>query len=219
MGSVRFLGLRGLRRFGYRIAGIRVVATTEGDGSLKPMELEPRSVHIRADRRLVFQVLTAYGGSEQSGLDGYSTRVIEDHGDRKLVEFHTPLRVRNRTDVARTVEWVQLTEPERIDFWLAEGYEEKSIFALSLLEDAFVLDDRDGCTEMTYESRLAVKAPVVGWLLARWVIVPVMSRHMVEHLEDIRGLCEDRAERSRVWPQVECECDLDKERKDLGGLE
>ena len=44
---------------------------------------------------------------------------------------------------------MQLTPPERIDFWLAEGYEERSIFALSLLEDAFVLEDRGGCTEMT----------------------------------------------------------------------
>ena len=204
MGSVRFLGLRVLRRFGFRIAGIRVVAATEGDGSLKPVELEARSVHIRADRRLVYQVLKAYGGSEQSGLDGYSTRVIEDHGDRKLVEFHTPLKVRNSTHVARSVEWVQLVPPERIDFWLATGYEERSIFALSLLEDAFVLDAEGGCTEMRYESRLAVKAPVVGWLLARWVIVPVMSRHMVEHLEEIKVMCEARAVRSRVWPQGEC---------------
>ena len=154
-----------------------------------------------ADRRLVYQVLTAYG---QSGLDGYSTRVMEDHGDRKLVEFHTPLKVHNRTHVARTVEWVRLTEPERIDFWLAAGYEEKSIIALSLLEDAFVLEDRGGCTQMTYESRLAVQVPVIGWLLARLIIGPVMSRHMVEHLADIKALCELRSVRSRVWPQVEC---------------
>ena len=170
---------------------------------MKPITLEPRSIHIRADQRLVFQVLTAYG---QSGLDGYSTRVLEDHGDRKLVEFHTPLRVRNSTHVARTVEWVQLTEPMRIDFWLAEGYEEKSIFALSLLEDAFVLKAQAGCTEIRYESRLAVKAPVIGRLLARLVIGPVMSRHMAEHLGDIKALCEARAVRSRVWPQQECSC-------------
>ena len=168
---------------------------------MKPITLEPRSIHIQADRRLVYQVLTAYG---QSGLDGYSTRVMEDHGDRKLVEFHTPLKVHNRTHVARSVEWVQLTEPERIDFWLAEGYEEKSVFALSLLEDAFVLDARGGCTEMTYESRLAVKAPVIGWLLARLIIGPVMRRHMVEHLEEVKALCEARAVRSRVFPQGEC---------------
>ncbi len=169
---------------------------------MKPITLEPRSIHIRADRRLVYQVLTAYG---QSGLEGYSTRVMEDYGDRKLVEFHTPLKVGNSTHVFRSVEWVQLTPPERIDFWLAEGYEEKSIFALSLLEDAFVLEDRGGCTEMTYESRFAVKAPVIGWLLARLMMVRVMSRHMVEHLEDIRELCEARAVRSRVYPQGECE--------------
>ena len=168
---------------------------------MKPITLEPRTIHIRADRRLVFQVLTAYGNM---GLDGYSSKVMADHGDRKLVEFHTPLKIRNKTHVVRSVEWVQLTEPERIDFWLAEGYEEKSIFALSLLEDAFAMSDRDGCTEMTYESRFAVKTPVIGWLLARLMMVPVMRRHMVDHLEDIKGLCEARAERSRVWPFEGC---------------
>ena len=76
MGSVRFLGLRGLRRFGYRIAGIRVVATTEGDGSLKPMELEPRSIHIRADRRLVFQV---FDGLRRIGAAGVGR--VCDAGD------------------------------------------------------------------------------------------------------------------------------------------
>ena len=168
---------------------------------MKPITLEPRSIHIQADRRLVYQVLTAYG---QSGLDGYSTRVMEDRGDLKLVEFHTPLKVHNSTHVVRSVEWVRLTPPDRIDFWLAEGYEEKSVFALSLLEDAFVLDARGGCTEMTYESRLAVKAPVIGWLLARLIIGPVMRRHMVEHLEEVKELCEARAVRSRVFPQGEC---------------
>ena len=172
---------------------------------MKPIELEPRSVHIKADRRLVFQVLTAYGNT---ALEGYESRVMEDHGERKLVEFHTPLKVRGRTHVARSVEWVQLTPPERIDFWLAPGHGERSIFALSLLEDAFVLDDRDGCTEMTYESRFAAKAPVIGWLLARIVMASVMHRHMVEHLEDIRVLCEARAVRSRVWPQGECRHEL-----------
>ncbi len=168
---------------------------------MKPITLEPRSVHIQADRRLVYQVLTAYGNM---GLDGYGSEVMEDHGDRKLVEFHTPLKIRKKTHVVRSVEWVQLTEPERIDFWLAEGYEDKSIFALNLLEDAFALEARDGCTEMTYESRFAVKTPVIGWILARMMIAPVMRRHMVDHLEDIRGLCEARAERSRVFPQVGC---------------
>ena len=162
---------------------------------MKPITLEPRTIHIRADRRLVFQVLTAYGNM---GLDGYSSKVMEDHGDRKLVEFHTPLKIRNKTHAVRSVEWVQLTEPERIDFWLADEYEDKSIFALNLLEDAFALADRDGCTEMTYESRFAVKTPVIGWLLARLMMVPVMRRHMMDHLEDIKGLCEARAERSRV---------------------
>ena len=30
---------------------------------MKPMSLEPRRLHVRADRRLVFQMLTAYARS------------------------------------------------------------------------------------------------------------------------------------------------------------
>ena len=40
--------------------------------------------------------------------------------------------------VTRTVERVQLNLLERIDFWLAEVNEEKSIFALSLMQYAFI---------------------------------------------------------------------------------
>ena len=64
--SVRFVGLRVLRGFGFRIAGIRGSSyATEGDGSLKPIELEPRSIHIQADRRLVYQVLTAFDTADR----------------------------------------------------------------------------------------------------------------------------------------------------------
>ena len=58
---------------------------------------------------------------------------------------------------------------DRFLAWL-RGMRRSRCFALRLLEDAFVLEARGGCTEMRYESRFAVKAPVIGWLLARLVI-------------------------------------------------
>ena len=169
---------------------------------MKPITLEPRSVHIQADRRLVYQVLTAFGNM---GLDGYASEVMEDHGDRKLVEFHTPLKIRKKTHVVRSVEWVQLTEPDK-DRLLARGRLRRQV--------DFCAESVGGCLRFGRPRRMHrddVREPVrsqehpsIGWILARLMIAPVMRRHMVDHLEDIRGLCEARAERSRVFPQVGC---------------
>ncbi len=51
-----------------------------------PIRLKPADLHIHADRRLAFQVLTAFGARQEGGS---SSRVLKDHGDRKLVEFHS----------------------------------------------------------------------------------------------------------------------------------
>ena len=149
----------------------------------------------------MFQVVSAFGHEQ---LDGYSSKVLKDQGDRKLVEFHTPLKVAGNRHIVRSVEWVQLQEPEKIDFWLAPEHAESSLFALSLLEDSFVLEEKDGCTEFRYESRFAAKTPLVGWLVAKLVMTRVMGRHMDEHVVEIKELCEARAIRSKVFPQREC---------------
>ncbi len=149
----------------------------------------------------MFQIVSAFGHEQ---LDGYSSRVLKDQGDRKSVEFHTPLKVAGNRHIVRSVEWVQLQEPERIDFWLAPENGVSGLFALSLLEDSFVLEEKGGCTEFRYESRFAAKTPLVGWLLAKLVMTRVMGRHMDEHVVEIKELCEARAIRSKVFPQREC---------------
>lgn len=53
-----------------------------------PIRLEPVECHIHADRRLAFQVLTAFGAKQE---DGGASRVLADEGHRKLVEFVTPI--------------------------------------------------------------------------------------------------------------------------------
>ena len=52
------------------------------------IRLEPVECHIHADRRLAFQVLTAFGAKQE---DGDASRVLADEGHRKLVEFVTPI--------------------------------------------------------------------------------------------------------------------------------
>ena len=76
------------------------------------VRLEPQSIHIRADRRLAFQVLTAFD----------TPAAAADSATRLLVEFHTegPGLMGGRK-VYRTVEWVTPHEPDRIEFEGVEG--------------------------------------------------------------------------------------------------
>ena len=57
------------------------------------IRLEPVECHIHADRRLAFQVLTAFGAKQE---DGGASRVLADEGHRKLVEFVTPIAAREQ---------------------------------------------------------------------------------------------------------------------------
>ncbi len=100
-----------------------------------PIRLAPVEVHIHADRRLAFQVLTAFRAKQEAG----APPVLMDEGNRKLVEFHTVIGRRTY----RTVEWVTLREPEEIRFEGVEG-------PLALLQDRFVLEEDQGCTRFRY---------------------------------------------------------------------
>ena len=51
-----------------------------------PVRMEAVETHIHADRRLAFQVLTAFGAGQP---DGGSSTVLRDEGHRKLVEFRS----------------------------------------------------------------------------------------------------------------------------------
>ncbi len=157
---------------------------------MKPITLPSQSTRVRADRQLVFDTITNYENME---LEGYSSKILEDHGDRKLVEFHTPLKIRNNAHVVRSVEWVQLKEPERVDFSIAPGHQDKSIFELNLLDNSLILQESDGCTDITFESRFAIKTPIIGGIVARMLMVNPMRQQMSDHLEDIKTHCEAKA--------------------------
>ena len=116
------------------------------------IRIPPEEVHIEADRRLAFQVLTAFGASS-------SSRVLAEEGGRLLVEFKTPVKgLFGRRKVYRTVEWVTPREPDLIDFQGVEG-------PLAILHDRFVLEQDGACTVLRYESEFAVRGWWAGWLL------------------------------------------------------
>ena len=165
-----------------------------------PVQAKTEEILIHADRRLVFQVLTAFG---TAGGNGEATRVLAQEPDRTLVEFHTPIKnLLGHTKTYRTVEWVIPHEPERIDFEAVEC-------PLPHLKDRFTLEARDGCTLMRYESEFGSRGGRLGWLWARFAIRPVMHRHMRRHLQKLRETIEARARRSKVFPQQPCEPPVD----------
>ncbi len=167
-----------------------------------PVRVEAVETHIHADRRLAFQVLTAFGASQS---DGGSSTVLKDDGNRKLVEFRSliPTAAAGK-QMIRTVEWVTLHEPEAIDFEGVEG-------PLPFLRDRFVLQDTGGCTSFRYESTFGLKGWIVGWLIGRRRVKLRLSRFMRAHADSLKATIEERARRSRVFPYRGCALATDLE--------
>lgn len=159
-----------------------------------PIRLDPVEIHIHADRRLAFQVLTAFGAKQP---DGGSSRVLSEEHGRKLVEFHSVMPTKAGKKVYRTVEWVTLQEPEWIDFQGVEG-------PLDLLRDRFVLEDVGGCTRFRYESTFGVRGGIFGWLVGQLRVKPLLRRFMHAHTHALKDTIENRATRSRVFPYRGC---------------
>lgn len=164
-----------------------------------PIRLAPVGIHIRADRRLAFQVLTAFGASAQG--HGASSRVLAREEGRLLVEFHTPIRsLFGRRSIYRTVEWVTPHEPTLVEFEAVEG-------PLAMMRDRLRLEEENGCTRLWYESEFGVRGWVAGWLIGMFYVRPLMMRFIREHLKEIRETIEARARKSRIYPQRPCGAD------------
>ena len=160
-----------------------------------PVRMEAVETHIHADRRLAFQVLTAFGAGQP---DGGSSTVLRDEGHRKLVEFRSLIpTAAGGKQMVRTVEWVTLHEPEAIDFEGVEG-------PLPFLRDRFELGDTGGCTSFRYESTFGLKGWIVGWLIGRHRVKARLSRFMREHSHALKATIEERARQSRVFPCRGC---------------
>ena len=162
-----------------------------------PVRLPPMEVHIHADRRLAFQVITAFGASAAG--DGASSRVLSREEGRLLVEFHTPAPgLLGGRKVYRTVEWVTPHEPERVEFETVQG-------PMSMMRDGFILQAQGGCTRLRYESEFGIRGGVVGWLISRLYVRPRLQRLMREHLQELKETIETRARRSKAFPLQPCD--------------
>ena len=162
-----------------------------------PITVEPQEVHVHADQRLAFQVLTAFGG--RADESGASTKVLAEEEGRRLVEFHTPDRgLFGRRKVYRTVEWVTSQEPERIDFEGVEGPLPR------LCDSIFTLGVLGNCTMLRYESTFGVRGWWLGWVVGMLYVRPTMRRFIRRHLVELKETIEARAKRSKVYPQQPC---------------
>lgn len=161
-----------------------------------PIRLPIQEVHIQADSRLAFQVITAFGASSHES--GASSKVLSGSGSRLLVEFRTPTHdIFGRRKVYRTVEWVVLNDPRSVEFETVEG-------PLSMMHDKLVLVPEGGCTRLRYESVIGIKGWLAGWLLGMVYVRPLLTRLMREHLAAMKETIETRARRSKVFPQRPC---------------
>ena len=168
--------------------------------SLIPVHLPPIELHIHADRRLAFQVITAFGaGSKESDE---SSKVLEQDGNRALVEFHSPVKgLFGRTKVYKTVEWVTPREPDQIDFEHVKG-------PLKMMHDRFVLKEVEGgCSTLQYESEFAVRWWWPGWIIGVLYVRPTLSKMMRKHLAGVKKTIEERARRSHVFPPCDVKDD------------
>ena len=162
-----------------------------------PITIPPLRVHLHADRRLMYQVVTAFGGP--SFEEGASSKVLDRDGDRLLVQFDTPARdFLGRRNIYRTVEWVSAREPDLIEFHGVDG-------PLAMLHDRFVLAEAVNCTNLIYESEFGVRGGIFGWLFGRTVVIRLMRRMMREHMAELKRSVENRSERSRVYPHPVCD--------------
>ena len=160
-----------------------------------PVRLKPVETHIRADRRLAFQVLTAWGAK---GPDGKPvSEVLEEAGDRKLIRFRTQVRGWFSTKTNSTTEWVRVEEPEHIHF---EGH----CGPLPVLRDHFALEAWGDCTSLRYESTFATHGSILGWIVSKIYVQPLLQRFMREHSIELKQTIEARADRSRTLPTPPC---------------
>lgn len=161
-----------------------------------PIHLRSAEVHIHADRRLAFEVVTAFGAGSQPSQG--SSKVLERQGDRLLVEFHTSVPGPfGRRKVYRTVERVTLRPPEAVEFEGVQG-------PLRRLRDRLAFQEEGGCTRLRYESEIGLGWGPVGWLIGILVVQPMMRRFIRRHLVEMKETIEARAKKSRVYPQPSC---------------
>ena len=69
----------------------------------KPIQLRPHTVRIKAARELVFQMMSHFGRGRLPGDNNESSKVLEQDGNRLVVEFQTKALFATYTTVEEVI--------------------------------------------------------------------------------------------------------------------
>jgi hypothetical protein len=150
--------------------------------------LTPHETIVNAPREMVFQMLTAFGRGRLPLSKGTS-RVIEQDGDRLIVEFTTDAIYKTYV----TLEEVTLHSPDRITFKHLGG-------PLDSCDEVFTFEELpDGKTLWRHTGSFRLGWPVVGDVVGRKVTKRWFERMMRKHMREMKEAIEARAARSHVF--------------------
>ncbi len=150
--------------------------------------LTPHETIVNAPREMVFQMLTAFGRGRLPGSKDKS-RVIEQDGDRLIVEFTTDAIYKTYV----TLEEVTLHSPDTITFKHLEG-------PLDSCDEVFTFEELpDGKTLWRHTGSFRLGWPVVGDAVGRNVTKRWFERVMRKHMREMKEAIEARAARSHVF--------------------
>ena len=148
-------------------------------------ELGPITVRFAAPREIVFEVISAPylgrapGGSDIEIIAGDDAVVVAAHYTK--VHFYT----------ARTVEVMDFTPPSQVGFRHLTGPVPHAV-------ERFTLEEIDEAgTELRYDGELGIDFFFLGRLAGRHWVRPQWERVVAAHLDEVKELAEQRAERRR----------------------
>jgi hypothetical protein len=139
-------------------------------------QLGPLAMRIEAPRELVYEILSApyLGRARNDSID------VLARGESLVVDFYK----------SRTVEAIELEPPARMSFRHLTG-------PVPYVVEEFGLE-RDGEeTQLHYDGELGIDFFLLGRIAGRRWVVPQWRRAVGDHLEAVKALAEQRAQRAR----------------------
>ena len=146
-------------------------------------QLGPLAMRIEGPRELVYEILSApYLGRARSE----SIEVLA-RGESLVVASHLTKVHFYRS---RTVEAIELEPPGRMSFRHLTG-------PVPYAVEEFRLEQQGGETELHYDGELGIDFFLLGRIAARRWVVPQWRRAVGGHLDAVKTLAEQRAQRAR----------------------
>jgi len=146
------------------------------------VRLQIQSVTVRASRPVVFELISSFGGSGDSGgplgQDQEGKRLVERDGYRLVMEFHS----NDGRKMYRTLEEVILYPQERITFRHLEG-------PLYHSQEEFSFTEVDAGTMMTHSGEIEYRMhwlPGAGWAVARFYVKRHYERLVLRYMRSLK---------------------------------